>query len=148
MASYTVLDSIKQKKKKLQSKEKIILYREKRIQEKRLIRTLKMISSSAINKLDDETLLGALLEMSEKAENSQVLENWRSKALLLKNKKSDVIRMAITFEEPPTIEIKSLLKDLKFKWNSFRGEYHGFGKIEEIEIILNKQKIKKIEVIN
>ena len=94
--------------------------------------------------LDHEVLFGALLEIAERAQNEHALNSWRVKfeEYAEINKKSYVTangsRMTISFKSQTSLapEIKEKLKEMKFKWNEFRGEYYGFGDREALRNLL------------
>jgi hypothetical protein len=120
--------SLESQKRKIKDKEKMLREQEKRISEKNLVSVL---MKSKIAHLDQEALMGALLEISEKANDTNILEKWREKSSQHNTSDPQKITenpITISFKSHPPIDVRNMLKDMKFKWNSFRGEYYGFWK--------------------
>lgn len=122
---------------KLEKREKMLKEKERKIQTKKLIRSGELISLAQIEHLDPVALLGALLEIREKAEDKNTIKEWTSKgqASLAIDQIENAQQLILAFEAELSSEIKSTLKKLKFKWNPFRKEWYGLGKREEIESI-------------
>lgn len=110
---------------------------------KQLLEIGRLAMAAKIDKLDKESLLGAFLEIAEKSQSgSASLDLWKKKSQALKTQTSDRVGQAlvISFETSPPIEIKAVLKEHKFKWNDFRGEYYGFGDKTKISNLLKSCK--------
>ena len=126
---------IELKKKKLLLKEKFIREKEKQAQARKLTDIGKLARKAEIDHLDEETLLGAFLDIAERHYEQKSLVNWKEKAkAFLENTAEDSQDpLIISFSSIPTPEIKSLLRELSFKWNSFRKEFYGYGHRRSIE---------------
>lgn len=135
-------------KQRLKEKEKRILEKAKRAKTKSLAQIGKLAYQAKISHLDQDVLLGAFLIVSELAKDESYIQKWKRKAEEAKAglKQEDQTPLTIAFDTPPPNEIKSELKELKFKWNSFRGEYYGYGDLESVKKLLDGLK-SKIEVV-
>lgn len=140
-------------KQKLRQREKILKEKEKMASKSALSTLGKLIVKGRVSHLDHEALIGALLEISEKSKDEKNLIAWRKKSQqhtidVLQKDEISLKRSAttISFENQPTSEIRKKLKELNFKWNSFRSEYYGFGNQDELADLLVDHKCK-IETI-
>lgn len=122
------LKILNDKKKKLleQSKEK-----SRRANQKRLLEIGKLVEKANLQNLDDNLLLGALLEISEKSKDKKNHIEWEKKVRYIEKIESKII---IIFKDKNiNSEAKTLLKNLGFRWNSIRNEYYGKGILESIK---------------
>lgn len=130
---------LESKKQKLKEKEKILKNREKVVSNKMLNTLGKFVVKAQLSSLDNEALLGALLEISDKSKDDKNLILWRERSQretmheINRNLAPEENAIIISFQASPSNDVKERLKKLKFKWNSFRSEYHGFGSKEQIE---------------
>lgn len=136
---------LKQKLEKLKQKERTIIEREKQAQKKNLLELGRLVAKAKISNLDTAALLGAFLEISERSNDNDNLLAWREKSKIT-NSEQDTCSLAITFKSPVSLEIKEKLKQVKFRWNSFRGEYYGRGNITLLRELLEDID-HKIEVV-
>lgn len=138
------IDKIKLEKEKLKIKEKILREKEKRKQAKRLERLAKLIAKANIDNLDENVLFGAFLEVSENAKNQDKVESWKIKCQSFQGfiNESSSPAISVSFSQNPHKEEKEKLKNLGFRWNSFRKEFYGYAKKQEIENLLPNSKIK------
>jgi len=130
---------IEMKKKKLLLKEKLLKEKEKQAQARRLTEIGKLARKAQIDHLDEESLLGAFLDIAERHQEQKDLENWKQKAKAFLENTTEGAQDAliISFSSNPTPEIKSLFRELNFKWNSFRKEFYGYGHRRSIEETLS-----------
>ena len=137
---------LEETKRKLKEKENMRRGKE-RIQTQNALSNLgQLFVRTKLSHLDQEILLGALLEISEKSKDEKVLENWRKKS---QQHSATTIKgnpITISFKNPPAFEIKEQLKSMNFKWHSFRGEYYGHGDKSIMEKLLANHDCK-IEII-
>lgn len=126
---------IEQRKKKFLLKEKLIREKEKQVRARRLSEIGKLVGKAGIDGLDDEILLGAFLDIAEKYGEQKNLDGWKEKAKVFLD--ADVGNsqdpLIVSFSSEPSSEIKSLLREMNFKWNSFRKEFYGYGHRKSIE---------------
>lgn len=133
----------------LKEQEKKLLEKEKMIQRNRYIEIGKLAYKAKIGSLDEKLLLGAFLEISQKMKTDSHQKSWEKLAEdFQKNLTSDSnTPLTISFEKHPEKEIQEQLKGLKFRWNSFRGEYYGYGDHDELRKLL-KNCSCTIEVVH
>lgn len=98
---------------------------------------------------DKDILLGALLHLAETANDLPTLEKFKAKGEAYQKKLSTKNPIVITLKDTPSISTKSQMKDLKFKWNSFRKEFYGFGDLDTVKAELTNLdcSIAVVEVV-
>jgi hypothetical protein len=126
------------KKQLLKQKERMIKEKERRLRTKNFEEIGRIAFDAKISGLDRETLFGAFLEIAKKSANEKHLKEWKSHAdsFYKVREREAKTPLSISFEKSPAVEIKNELKTRKFKWNSFRGEYYGYGNREELTSLL------------
>ncbi len=139
---------VEEKKKKLQLQEKILKEKEKRRKFKRFSSIVELAFKANLDEIEETTLLGAFSEIAEKMKEEKIVSEWKKigEKFLHEITEEAKTRMSVSFESDPGKEIKDALKEMKFRWNSFRREYCGLGHEQEIERLL-KGTDHKIEVI-
>jgi hypothetical protein len=149
---YKMVDVLKKKKTieerrlELKEKEKALMERERIYSKKLMVEIGKIAIKSNISHLDKDHLFGAFLDISEKAKNPKNLAQWKEISSKANEEEEKGKQIIISFKTSPTSEVKALLKNNKFKWNTFRGEYYGFGDKGTIENLFKNHECK-IEVI-
>lgn len=154
------MGSLEKEKIKLENSKEKIRIKEKLLKEKERMSNRATINSlghlfvkTKLSHLDSEILLGALLEIAEKSNDEEALIAWRQKSQHHQKARAgvDEPRVTISFKEQPklTQEIKTKLKEMKFKWNEFRGEYYGLGNREVLQKLLENYacNIENIETM-
>lgn len=128
-------EKLEKKKKQLLLKEKLIKEKERQVRARRLIEIGKLAGKAEIDRLDEEVILGAFLEIAENLKEKNNLEKWKkkAKAFLENTEESTQEPLIISFSSNPIPEIKSLLRELNFKWNNFRKEFYGYGDRKSLE---------------
>lgn len=117
-------------KEKIKQKEKMLKEKEKMSARATLSSLGQLFVKTKTSHLDPEILLGALLEIAERSNEKEILDGWMKRAqnyTELSSKNSRGTPLAISFKSHPDVDIRTKLKELKFKWNGFRGEFYGFG---------------------
>jgi hypothetical protein len=126
--------SIEERLKNLEDRRKKILEKKKektrKQVQKRLLDISRLVEKSKIQNLEDKHLLGAFLEIAEKANDKSHKAIWEKKAKALETIPSPIV---ISFNESISHEAKALLKDAGFRWNKIRREFYGMGMIEEMK---------------
>ena len=139
---------LEEEKRRLILKEKLI----KEAEKKKRIRGFSLIGKLAykanIDLLDQETLLGAFLELSERVKDASDIEKWRSRAAQFLNVEASKNSKALSviFLTEPTEEHKNFMRQLGFKWNRIRKEYLGHSSKDILEKMLVGISIKISEV--
>jgi len=140
---------IEVQKKKIQIKEKMLKEHEKQKKFRRLSEIVATAIKANIDQLDEVTLLGAFLEIAGKMQNEKTLSEWKEMGeLYLQNQdEKAAVPLIISFESDPGTPIKEELRKLRFRWNSFRKEYCGYGNQKELEALLQSSHAT-IEIID
>ncbi|MCB1075273.1 MAG: conjugal transfer protein TraD [Simkania sp.] len=135
------------KKSRLDAKEKKLKEKERKIRTRRLIELGGLVAKSGIEDLNNNELLGALLEIHEARKDEAKVKKWKEKGAKAFEKEHEEKgeALVVTFDEEPERDIKSQLRDLGFSWNRFRKEWYGYGKEEEIKKMFSNAKIEKVE---
>ena len=138
-------EKLAQTRARLEKRQKVINEKERKIRLKKIIELGDLIVKAGLEDLDNEVLLGALLEVKEFSTNKGSLKKWAEKwdAWLNLNRPQ---RLIVSFEKESSAEATNTLRSKKFKWNPFRREWYGFGKKDELQILLGKDHAKITEV--
>ncbi len=140
----TALEDQKKKieiqKKKIQLKEKLLKEKEKQRKFRRVSEIVEIAFKTSLDEVDDDVLLGAFLEISERINDPHAVQTWKKIGEAhLKNSqdKSDHL-LAISFNNEPAKEIREVLKKMKFRWNPFRKEFCGYGNEKKLGQMLKE----------
>jgi hypothetical protein len=136
------------KKAVLEKREKLLREKERKIRLRKLIRLGDLVSKAKIDSLSENALFGAFLELQENSQNAPILNKWeiRGAKAFEADERSNPQQLVISFKEESP-DAKILLKEKQFKRNSFRKEWYGYGKKEELEELLKGYNVT-IEVIS
>lgn len=148
----TELDEAKTKfqlmKEKLALKERMLAMKERKKRVKRFSEVGKIAYSAGIDQLDQAILLGAFLEISSQLSEKLKIDHWKRLAdEFSKEQETEKSGLIISFQNPPSDEIRTTLKEMKFRWNKFRGEYYGYGEKKLLDELL-KTCQANIEVVS
>lgn len=136
-----------QKKASIQMKEKWLKERERKIRTRRLIELGGLIVKAKMDHLNNNTLLGAILELKAKALEETILKTWTDRgAKEFEKRQKGSNKVIVTFGKEPERELKAILRDLKLRWNPFRSEWQGYADPKKVKQLLGKKEAK-IEVI-
>lgn len=129
------LQKLEEQKRKLQVKERLLKEKEKQKRVRRFSSIGKLAHKAGIDHLDEDILFGAFIEISSSLSSKEKQEDWKTKALSYNpgQKKQQGDPLSISFDSEPGPEIKKKMKKLGFRWNSFRNEFYGYGKKDEIQ---------------
>ena len=128
-------ENIEKKRQKLLLQQRLIKEKQKKMQLQRLAKIGKLANKAQIDELDDETLLGAFLEISEQLGQQEKKKHWKQIALnFLENSSSEAVdALIISFNAKPEKQVLDLLQGLKFRFNKFRNEYYGHANKKSLE---------------
>lgn len=143
-----ILDSIKklaEKRTKLDYKERQLKEKARKQEVRKSIEIGNIATKFGIANFDTETLIGAFSEIQERAQHSDIKNEWKKRGDSLSE--SNLNPLLVSFGKDPSEELLRILKDKRFKWNSFRKEWQGYGIKEEIEKLI-KEFHGKVEAIN
>jgi len=130
---------------RLEKRQKIINQKERKVRLRKMIELGELLVTAGLEDLNYETIFGALLEIKEFSENRGSIKKWTEKrdAWLTLNRPQ---RLIVSFDNESTAETEKILRNMKFKWNSFRNEWYGRGKKDELQALLGKDNAKITEV--
>lgn len=135
------LEDLNRKKKELSEKRK-------RFQAKRLEGIGRIAVEANIDDLDPVVILGALLSISEKKNDESTLSKWKNTAEKFRSTSTkEQQKLIVKAGQNPAKEVRKIMKDLSFKWNSFRNEFYGQGKPDQLKTLL-KDLDCKIDLVN
>lgn len=142
-------ERLNKKLERLKEQEKKLLEKEKLMKKNRYAEIGKLAYKAKIGSLNENLLLGAFLEISHKMKTDSHQKSWEKLAEDFQNDltSNSNTPLTISFKTHPDKEIQEQLKGLKFRWNSFRGEYYGYGNHDELKELL-KNCSCKIEVVH
>lgn len=138
------LKELAEKKEKLKFQERQLREKSRKQKTKRMIEVGGIAANFGIDSFDNQTITGAFAEIQERSQPA-VLENWRKKGEALSKK--SLHPLLVSFGKEPSDEVKMTLKTLRFKWNSMRREWQGYGIKDEIEKLIQEFQ-GKVEVAN
>ncbi len=139
----SLMDKLTQKRAEIDQREKLLREKERNLKIRRFIEVGTIAAKFGIEAFDDETLVGAFAELQERSKQADAKDRWKQMGTALStNRNSPLI---ILFGKDPSEAVKASLKGKRFKWNTFRKEWQGFGIKEEIEEMV-KDFEGKVEV--
>lgn len=133
------LAKIAKKKHDLLERERLLKERGKERQKKQRVKQSieigKLACKANIDAIDKDVLLGAFLEISERAQKSDHVEKWKADAVsfIQSSSSTQEAPLSLSFQTQISKDIQNHLKNLGFRWNKFRKEYYGYGKKSELE---------------
>lgn len=137
------------KRAQIEQRERLLKQKERKLETKRLIEIGRLAAKVGIDTLDSPTLAGAFIDIREKFLNPDIKKTWEENGnhFLTDELKSNDQPIIIKFSLNPSEEAKAKLKHLRFRWNNFRKEWYGYGKIEEIQNLI-KGSDASVELAN
>lgn len=145
---------LEEKKKKIDEqieknllRKKLLLEKEKKKRMAKFNHIGKLAFRANIDLLDEQTLLGAFLDIAKQA-NEENFTRWKTSAQAFENvqENSSNSTFSVYFEEEPNKEIKQKMRQLKFMYNRYRREYCGQAQREELDQLLKGCKVKIEEI--
>ena len=123
------------KKSRIEAKEKRLKEKERKVRTRRLIELGGLVSKAGVEELNNNTLLGALLDIKEKLKEESTVKKWKDKgaAVFEKDKAQNGEALIVSFDAEPPREAKDTLRNLGLRWNRFRREWQGYAKKELLE---------------
>jgi hypothetical protein len=120
--------------KKLKQKKTELSQKKKRFRDEKLSEIGRLTCEANIDEMDPETLLGAMLEIAKKKDNKDSLIAWKESAQQFRSVlNSESQKLIIVCGKVPDQKLKSIMKELSFRWNSFRNEFYGTGSISDLQ---------------
>jgi len=123
------------KKSRIEAKEKRLKEKERKVRTRRLIELGGLVSKAGVEELNNNALLGALLDIKEKLKEESTVKKWKDKgaADFEKDKAQNGEALIVSFDTEPPREVKDKLRNLGLRWNRFRREWQGYGKKDLLE---------------
>ena len=123
------------KKSRIEAKEKRLKEKERNVRTRRLIELGGLVSKAGVEELNNNALLGALLDIKEKLKEESTVKKWKDKgaAAFERDKAQNGEPLIVSFDAEPPREAKDKLRDLGLRWNRFRREWQGYAKKETLE---------------
>jgi len=138
------IENLITKRKRVEFQEKVLKDKERKLQIRKLIAIGRIAQKAGIDKLDEMTLTGAFLEIGEKAKDQNTRKAWSEKGakFVAADQIENAQALIVSFATDPSAEMKTLLKTLRFRWNTFRREWHGYGKIDDLKKAVGQEQGK------
>jgi hypothetical protein len=130
------LKKLAEKKEKLKFQEQLLHQKSRKQKTKRMIEIGSIAANFGIDAFDNSTIAGAFAEIHEKFQQPNCVENWRKKGEALSKKSR--LPLLVSFGKEPSDDVKMALKSQRFKWNSMRKEWQGYGIKDEIEKLIQE----------
>lgn len=129
-------------KSRIEAKEKRLKEKERKVRTRRLIELGGLVSKAGIEELNNNALLGALLEIKEKLKDEPTVKKWKDTgaAAFEKDRAQNGEALIVSFDEEPPREAKTKLRIMGLRWNRFRREWQGYAKKDVLK--------KKLEEFN
>ncbi len=153
MAQSNIISTKKQRlerqKNKLHQQESMIKQMERKERTRRLIEMGGLVAKAELDTLDANTLLGGLLTLTEqKAQNPNIVAAWSQKGkAAFAQENQNKVAVIVIFDEKPSAELRTQIRELGLKWNQFRKEWQGHVVLEELQQVVRdiKHTITKVE---
>lgn len=123
------------KKSRIEAKEKRLKEKERKVRTRRLIELGGLVSKAGIEELNNNALLGALLDIKERLKQESTVKKWKDKGAVAfeKDKAQNGEALIVSFDAEPPREVKDKLRNLGLRWNRFRREWQGYGEKDLLE---------------
>ena len=131
-------EALKLKKSRIEHQERLLKLKERKNRTRQLIEIGGIASKAGIDHLNTNTLLGAFLEIKEKAEEEAIFKQWTKKGAEALDvlEKQNGEPLILTFSEEPKKAVKVKIRGAGLKWNRFRREWQGYAKKAHLEKLL------------
>lgn len=131
---------VERKKNNLKQLEAYLKERERIARTSKLIEIGKLIVKSGLDELENDVLLGLLLEIKERAVDAKTMQSWahRGAAAFAKENRGKT-PVIVKFSTKPDQEIRYKIQDLGLKWNAIRGEWQGYVDLSALKEFLQNE---------
>lgn len=128
------LESLTNKKKQLDAKARKLQEVSRKEKTKSLIRLGSIVEKAGLLDLDQNALLGALIEIAEKSSDKSNINSWKRIAESQISSVKDRVAIIMSVEDCDLNTSKDISKKHKLKWNSFRKEWYGYADIDQLKV--------------
>ena len=138
-------EKLAQTRARLEKRQRLVNELERKVKIRKTIELGDLIIKAGLDDFDSQVLLGALLEIKALSTEKSNVKRWSERQVAWLNSNQPQ-RLIVSFQGESSSETTDLLRSKKFRWNSFRQEWYGFGKKDELQTLLGKDNAKIIEV--
>ena len=119
---------LEQKKNRLIAEETRLKLKERKIRTRHLIEIGGLVTKAGLDYLPNNTLYGALLSIAKSLEADEaVKEQWtKIGKTKLDQEQTDKHAVILKFEQEPSSEIRTAVRNHGLKWNKLRCEWYGY----------------------
>ena len=119
---------LEQKKNRLIAEETRLKLKERKMRTRHLIEVGGLVTKAGLDYLPTNTLYGALLSIAKSLEtNEAVKEQWaKIGKAKLDQEQTDKHAVILKFEQEPSSEIRTAVRNHGLKWNKLRCEWYGY----------------------
>ena len=119
---------LEQKKNRLIAEETRLKLKERKMRTRHLIEVSGLITKVGLDYLPTNTLYGALLSIAKSLEADEVVkEQWtKIGKTKLDQEQTDKYAVILKFEQEPSSEIRTVVRNHGLKWNKLRCEWYGY----------------------
>ena len=117
-----------QKKNRLIAEETRLKLKERKMRTRHLIEVGGLVTKAGLDYLSTNTLYGALLSIAASLEANQVIKDEWAKIgkTKLDQEQTDKHAVILKFEQEPSSEIRTAVRNHGLKWNKLRCEWYGY----------------------
>ena len=119
---------LEQKKNRLIAEETRLKLKERKMRTRHLIEVGGLITKAGLDYLPTNTLYGALLSITASLEtNSAIKDEWtRLGKTKFDQEQTNKHAVILKFEQEPSSDIRTVIRNHGLKWNNLRMEWYGF----------------------
>ena len=119
---------LEQKKNRLIAEETRLKLKERKMRTRHLIEVGGLITKAGLDHLPTNTLYGALLSITQDLEtNITIKEQWtKIGKTKLDQEQTNKHAVILKFEQEPSSDIRTVIRNHGLKWNKFHGEWYGY----------------------
>ena len=119
---------LEQKKNRLVAEETRLKLKERKMRTRHLIAIGGLVTKAGLDYLPTNTLYGALLSIAKTLETNQAIKDEWTKLgkTKLDQEQTDKHAVILKFEQEPSSEIRTIVRNHGLKWNKLRCEWYGY----------------------
>ena len=119
---------LEQKKNRLIAEETRLKLKERKMRTRVLIEVGGLVTKAGLDYLSTNTLYGALLSIASSVENDPAIKDQWTKIgkTKLDQEQTDKHAVILKFEQEPSSEIRTAVRNHGLKWNKLRCEWYGY----------------------
>lgn len=142
MPKENILDkkiALAQKMNRLKEQDAKLKEQERKSRNRKVFELGGLVLKAKLENLPSNQIYGAFLEIADQAKDETILKRWEQKggAVFNEEAKEKGQPIAVTFNEKPSLEVRKKIRHLGLRWNSFREEWQGIFKVEDIQQAIN-----------